>query len=251
MDSEVAPRTSDEAKNTACPRIPVPFMWARQRTGTQISFTDTYGYRGADPALYYLSPWEFTKWWRREPLHDPGWYHQRCRLPWTEWTESGLIYKAQMKEDPHLPAPKAGIHYVVSEPFGSDSHIVFPDLSATKLVRHRFVLVRQTRPYVPQPIKTPLLRKNMDLDERGRILSVYLRPWTLVPDQATPHVPYLLDLDIVLTSVLSHRKRYRGKQVGAAIPLVQRSFADSWDDYRRQHIVSKHAMKLIRNFVLT
>ena len=71
-----------------------------------------------------------------------------------------------------------------------------------------------------------------------------------VQDHASPHVPHLGDLDIVLSSVLAHKKRYRGKQGGVVVPPVQRSFEKAWDDYRSHHIVSQHALQLIRNFVL-
>ena len=54
-----------------CARIPLPLHHVRKRDSAQMSFTDTYGYRGADVRVYYLSPWEFSKWWRREPLRDP------------------------------------------------------------------------------------------------------------------------------------------------------------------------------------
>ena len=249
-DSQLANRNRDDAGLTASSRIPVPFPNARKQVGAQISFTDTYGYRGCHPDLYYLCPWEFTKWWRREPLHAPNWYSKKGLSQWTEWTESGLVYQAQMEENAALPAATPGTHYIVSDT-DRQSYIVFPDLPLMQTVRHRWVLVRQSRPDVPQPIRTPFLKKTMELEERGRILSLYLRPWTLLRDHATPHVPHLSDLDVVLTSVLAHKKRHTGKQRGVAVPPVQRSFAEAWDDYRKNHIVSKHALQLIRNFVLT
>ncbi len=75
-------------------RIPLPLEHGRRRGGAQMSFTDTYGYRGSDPRLCYLSPWEFTKWWRREPLKQPDWYTQHGKTPKTEWTESGKSIQA-------------------------------------------------------------------------------------------------------------------------------------------------------------
>ena len=65
-------KEDDAGINNTCPRIPLTDD--RKRDGAQMSFTDTYAYRGTDPRLLYLSPWEFTKWWQREPLRQPEWY---------------------------------------------------------------------------------------------------------------------------------------------------------------------------------
>ena len=70
-------------------RVPLPLTQGRQRDTARISFCDTYGYRGNDARLYYLNPWEFTKWWRLEPLRAPNWYAFETREPWTRWTTAG------------------------------------------------------------------------------------------------------------------------------------------------------------------
>ena len=36
------------------------------------SFEDTYGFRGKDPRVYYLSPWEFLMQWELEQLQPPS-----------------------------------------------------------------------------------------------------------------------------------------------------------------------------------
>ena len=36
------------------------------------SFEDAYGFRGDDPRVYYLNPWEFLMHWAIEPLQPPS-----------------------------------------------------------------------------------------------------------------------------------------------------------------------------------
>ena len=112
-------------------------------------------------------------------------------------------------------------------------------------------MVRLGCPQVPQPSHTPLPRKSMSCEDKARIFSVYLRPWTLLRNHATPHVPHLQDLDVVLTDVLGHRRRLRQKQPAAQGTPPRRSFALAWEDYRTHHVVSNHAAHLIKSFLLT
>ena len=53
-------------------------------------FDDIYGFRGDDPRVYYLSPWEFLMHWELEPLRPPS---QRARsqaepMELTEWKDA-------------------------------------------------------------------------------------------------------------------------------------------------------------------
>ena len=66
---------------------------------------------------------------------------------------------------------------------------------------------------------------------------------------ASPHVPHILDLDVVVTSALVPSRRHSIKKPRNIV--LQRSMVDAWKDYSRHHIVSKHALKLIRSFTLT
>ena len=111
-----------------------------------------------------------------------------------------------------MPAAKPGVHYRIIEPVLQENYIAFPDMLATQGVRHRWILIRQARPTVPMPHHTPLLRKHMSETAKSRILSIYLRPWTLVREHATPRVPHLLDLDVVVTSALVPKRRHTVKK---------------------------------------
>ena len=49
-------------------KVPVRRPFMKQKSTFSIPFEEVYGFRGRDAALYYLSPWEFTKWWSVEYL---------------------------------------------------------------------------------------------------------------------------------------------------------------------------------------
>ena len=165
-------------------------------------------------------------------------------MPLTEWTEEGLAYKARLSADHSFSMPVAtpGTHYVVREPADDEAHLTFVNVPEMTIVRHRWVLIRKHRLEVPQPTNTPLLKKNMNAEERALILSVYFRPWTLLRAAASPYVPFLTDLDLAVTDIRSRcKRRIRGKQADLGYDGLQRSMAQAWDDYRLYHIASKHS----------
>jgi len=104
----------------------------------------------------------------------------------------------ELKSDPRreLPAPKAVIHFIVSGQISSADYICFPDIPATSLLRHAYIMRRQAVHHVPQPEKTPLPRGGMDPEEGAKLFSIYLRPWTLIDDCASAHVPHLRNLNV-------------------------------------------------------
>ena len=57
------------------------------------SFEDVYGFRGKDPRVYYLSPWEFFMQWSLEQLQppsEPG-TTKAGDLKLTKWTDTQLL----------------------------------------------------------------------------------------------------------------------------------------------------------------
>ena len=114
-------------------------------------------------------------------------------------------------------------------------------------------------------------------EERCRMFSAYLRPWVLSKEYASPHVPLLQDIDILVSDALAvletqgdmskenrNTIRLRWKQDNFAYnssknslqyPTVdsngkpfQRSYANAWKDYRCGHVVSKYAARIIQRF---
>ena len=178
-------------------KVPVRRSSTRQRSSFSVPFEEVYGFRGRDASLYYLSPWEFTKWWSVEYLKPPSAYERKFDEPKTSWVEGGLEHWRRTLKDPNLPGVEPGKHYVVLEPCALPAaYVTFPDDEATQELRHRAVLVRNARLLVPQPEGTPMPTQRFSAEERGRMLSVYLRPWVLHRRYASPHVPHIADLDI-------------------------------------------------------
>ena len=130
--------------------------------------------------------------------------------------------------------------------------MVFPDTpSLREKFRHAWVLRRCRRPYVPQPDSTPMPDRTDNREDRSRLLSIYLRPWVLERQHASIHVPRICDLDKSLPDVsLQPVKRTRlvGKQPSADTTTA-RSYATAWTQYVRGRIVSKHAERIIKQFL--
>ena len=200
-------------------KVPRPQYGKKSKDTFHASFEEIYGFRGSHAQVFYLSPWEFTSLWKVEYLRHPAAYKDNPR---TKWTEAGWVYwkaTAKMKEE---PAPKAGEHYVVVEPVGSDPvYICYPDDAATRQLRHCIVMVRRLRPHVVQPSGTPLPCARLEREEASRIYCAYLRPWVLHRAYATAHVPHIADLDVKVSDALAiastptsaeKRRRLRGKQ---------------------------------------
>ena len=158
-----------------------------------------------------------------------------------------------------------------------ERYLSFPAIPACDKLRHSVIMVKRQIPRVPQPVSTPLPTMHLSEEERGRIFSVYLRPWVLSDEHTSAHVPLLANIDILVSDVLrtlevkyalqekpATRKRLRTKQSSAAhtsdkallqFPLVdsenkpfRRSYADAWKDYRCGHVVSKYAARIIQQF---
>ena len=104
---------------------------------------------------------------------------------------------------------------------------------------------------------------------------MYLRPWVLHSEDASPHVPLLSDLDILVTDACTalksvtdattepvRKRRLRSKQsaVGTAYhapryvykdsngQFLRRSWDDAWKNYRCKHVVSEWAARIIQHF---
>ena len=98
---------------------------------------------------------------------------------------------------------------------------------------------------VPSPTGTPMPDKESVPDNRARLYSVYMRPWVLDKTMATPEVPHITDLDLLP----KRRLRLRGKQSSQNVNEPERSFSESWRHYIRGHVVSRHACKIIVQFM--
>ena len=124
-------------------------------------FEIIYGYRPSDPVIFLLNAWEFIMWW----------------MVWPK----------------KLAHAYAETHFLVE----------FPDVAVE--LKANFILLRRTRPMVPSPRYTPMPDRvhlypespGREYEEKCRLHSLYMRPWTLNRDFATSHVPYITDLQRV------------------------------------------------------
>ena len=198
-----------------------------------------YGFRGTHRDLRLLSPWEFCMHWQVLQLFPPNDDRHEGH---TEWMPGGQEFWQTHREDEDPPPVLPGIHYKVREVPHEDSHWgsvrSFPDHAEmpTATFRHEWIMVRHMRPRVPQPERCPMPSSSRgDKERRAQLLSLYLRPWTLArADVLEPHVPHVLELDVLHGSPGGERTR---------------SWRGAWKQYVRGRIVSQHAMTVIRGFL--
>ena len=90
---------------------------------------------------------------------------------------------------------------------------------------------------VPAPASCPMPDKQRFAEKRDRLFLVYLQPWVLEPTWASPGVvPHISCLNEVLNEtdpeiVCSH------------------SYSEAWKKYISQNIVSRHAHRIIIQFM--
>ena len=85
------------------------------------------------------------------------------------------------------------------------THFILEFPEAALQLREKYILLRRTRPIVPAPRYTPMPDRvpaypenpGRQYEEKCRLYSVYMRPWTLHKAFATPHVPFTTDLATV------------------------------------------------------
>ena len=220
-------------------------------------FEDSYGFRGNNRNVYYLSPWEFLMLWEVLPLPKPG--------PRTEEGSRGDAEKTTPSEVPltlpveQPPSDNADdtAQYDVNPAAESDDVLFFPELPVGPQLRRHWYMRRRHRPMVPAPTSTPMPDKEVDQEGKARLFSLYMRPWVLDHRFASSRVPHLCNLKKLPTSAVqqveepeSKRRRLRGKQAaphrdGTMDGDAHDSYASAWRWYVRGHVVSLHAKRLI------
>ena len=100
-----------------------------------------------------------------------------------------------------------------------------------------------------------------DREHRAKLCSLYFRPWVLIRSHATTRVPHLEDLDLVLLprwdtegadlhAVIVRPRCSREQTLAPGQVWRKRSYDEAWRRYIRGNIVSEHAERIIRNFLL-
>ena len=105
----------------------------------------------------------------------------------TAWTTEGKTFYDEHKTDDPPAILEPGKHYVLVEPLPAD-YIAYPNIKALARFRHEWVMRRNLRPHVPALAHAPLPHSGKPQKERGRLFSIYLRPWALSPEGASHNV---------------------------------------------------------------
>ena len=198
--------------------------------------SQVYGWRGRDPRVYYLSPWEFTAFWEVHRLQPP----RGEASDFSVWVNGA----------PPNPQPEDGVQFgrdyvwKTQLPQSNQEVVRMPQRLTTKAVADHY-LIRRRAPLVPYPTATPLPKADMAKADQCRLLNVYLRPWTLAGDDASPHVPHIAALD----QQISDRQQVPVRRCTGKTRIGRRCHAAAWQDYIKHHIVSEHAKRTIRNFL--
>ena len=120
----------------------------------------------------------------------------------------------------------------------SDDIIFFPAGIPGKMqLRNQWYLSRRARPVVPSPNGTPLPDQPNKAKQKFLLYSLYMRPWTLHRGWASTQVPHITDLDVIPSSSAPTTQE------------VPRDHELSWRWYIRGHVVSRHAQRLIVQFM--
>lgn len=196
-------------------------------------FPDFYGYRGNHPSVYYLSAWEFAMLWEVLPLPKPS-----ASQTLSRWVQ-GASGPHESRE--YEPNPDAA-----SKPSYEEPDILFYDeIPGDTQLRNRWYMRRRLRPMVPAPSNAPMPDKQRCAEKKAKLFALYLRPWVLDRLKACRHVPHLADLGVTLTAVGVARRR-RAKATDAS---RVRNYSRAWTTYVRGQVVSRHAARLIRQFM--
>ena len=218
------------------------------KDNAEFKLSELYGWRGTDPRVYFLSPWEFVKWWEVKKLQPPSAAAEGDERGLSEWSPGRSQSMAQGQASAPADGWKFGRDYRWRDPLPprlAASALRPPCKSQTQAAAAHY-LQRRQEPVVPFPSLCPLPKSDMPADTQARFLNVYLRPWTLDAADASLHVPHITALDLPISSLQASKPRRRLLQKTAP---ADRSHSAAWRDYATQHAVSEHAARTIRNFL--
>jgi len=235
--------------------MPVQRPDQQKRNACPIAWTALYGYRGTDPRVYHMSPWELWTHWDPVRLQAPCFYKE---YPLTRWTEMGAqLFRERKAGEDVVFRPGLDFHPVSEPPNDGHSYVVLPRIAGPhaermECFRAEWILRRASRPCVVAPTSTPLPSNSQSKEQRARICSVYWRPWVFHEAWASREVPRITELNRICRDV-AHPEHVPGKRARCKSTTATRSelvgFRAAWKHYVRGNIVSESAAQLIRNFL--
>ena len=193
-------------------------------------FVDFYGYRGTHPGVFYLSPWEFLTLWEVLPLPTPAATAGDAAKALSRWVPRPKKRKPADEEEAAEYEPNTALALASEDKHASI--VFYGTIPGDVQLRNRWYMRRRLRPMVPALSDAPMPDKQQDKDKKARLFALYLRPWVLDPAHARPtaFVVHLGDLDRVY-------------------PTNERSYSRAWSAYVRGHVVSRHARRIIVQFM--
>ena len=154
---------------------------------------------------------------------------------------------------------QAGIHYVAIE---AENRILLPELSILRGLRHKWFWEARERPYVPVWNFVKMPRPTLPAEENCRLLSLYMRPWTLNPSDITPQNPLLTDLRVTLTIGETSQSQTGKEDKQCDTPQDNRpranndrgskgpSYVGGWQQYLDGNVVSETNRTYIQNLLM-
>ena len=105
-----------------------------------------------------------------------------------EWTAEGRKYNEECREIRMRGHYKPGEHYTA---LPGEDRILMPDLRELKGLRHCWCWQERPRPHLPTWSFAKVPRLQFSPKENARLMSVYMRPWTLRESESTKSNPLL------------------------------------------------------------
>ena len=176
----------------------------------------------------------------------------------TKWTTLGLTmwneHKAKRKVNPQEQMPRwvPGKHYTVIEP-EQDEYYTFPSepVRTYETFRHRWVIVRNRRPYVPVLEGSRVPGPQTAPEDTAKYCSLFFRPWSLIAD--TIRVPYLANMGFLRDSraqALEQKTKIKRRRLIGKQEVTSINWKQAWAEYIREDVVSKHAARIIQTFLV-
>ena len=233
-----------------------------RRSYLEAPFDLLYGFRSGDHNVQLLSAFEMIMHWQMVEVRPPSPAHTLSQL-----TCEGEAYKQECKDLGRVPKYNAGQHFIA---VGAANRLLLPELKQLGVLCHRWIWERRPRPCVPVWSSSKLAAARYSPEENARLMSIYMRPWTLNPEQSSMDVPllsgmanYLQDLvnplsknpDAPIDTIIAPRKvrKIASKKSEPNIPstryIKSRSYSCTWARYIDGNVVSETSRQYIVNML--
>ena len=263
--SELLAREEVEAGNRKGKQL-IKALQGRGIAGNRRAYVDApfdimYGFRSSDGCglceeVLHLTAYEMIMHWELVVVPPPASYHALSEL-----TAAGEAYSQECKQRCQRPKFRAGDHYTVVP---GEHRILMPENECLGVLRHRWMWQRRRCLHVPVWSRAKVPRATFSPHENARLLSIYLRPWTIDPTTTNESVPLLSDLSLVKRQVerqaeaapVRPQQRLRSKstcpdvtRTEIGVLAEERSYSRSWQEYVNGNVVSETSARYIRKML--